>query len=202
MRRFGKVLEPHKWRFCVPKRFNFTYPSPKLLKDIVKLPLLATEPAEHIKDIWAVRHENDEARLCLTLDQKVFQQMTGNGINFPNFVIPVHRANGFSVLVSQWQGKKHCLFTGLENFQRNPQNAHPVAVLTFYDEFEKAKGIVLGRIDITDPMVDKKEMQRVLEILMESYLQEHGLERVRTFNKMPDKFDFESFFKSVRPRDL
>jgi len=186
----------------VPIRNHFTYPSPKLLKDIVKLPLLAVETKETIAEIWQTRHENDGSRISATIDSETYKKLTNNGKAFANFIVPVHRENGYTILVSQWQGEKHCLFTGLEAFQKNPTNAHPVAVLTMYDEFLKSKGIVLSRLDITDPVVTKEEMQRVLDLHFLAYMSEDGIQRVRTFNLEASKFDYENYIRSVRPRTM
>ena len=141
----------------IPSRFpgtrsHFTYPSPRLLKDIVKLPILAVENRERVREVWLGRHTNDQTRVGWTMDKKKFKAVMDNSkrweysfsiveicssfsdlvcFRFPMFVYPIHRKSGFIVLVSQWQDK-HCLFTGLEQFRQLGPNANPISVTTFY----------------------------------------------------------------------
>jgi ATP synthase F1 complex assembly factor 1 len=180
------------------KRGMFTYPSPRLLKDIVKIPILAMENREKIEEVWMERHKEDDARFGKVLGEYKFEMMMRNAKQFPMFMFPVHRENGFIVLVSQFQDR-HCLLTGVEAFQKLGQNAHPVCVVTFYDELMEKKKVILARGDITDPVVNKSEMIRLYEDLLFAYTAESGIQKVREFNLRPQEFDFQRYFQETRP---
>jgi ATP synthase F1 complex assembly factor 1 len=184
---------------AVPRRcMSFTYPSPRQLKDLVKIPLLAMETPHKITTVWRQRHDDDMARVGDVLPTTLYNTITSNSKQFPMFIFPVHRNNGFTVLVAQWQDK-HCLFVGLEQFQKHDADAHPVVVLTFYDDFKDKKDIVLARFDITDPVVTKAEVQKLFKDVTHYYTTESGLNWVRDFNLRPQTFDAENFFRVTRP---
>jgi hypothetical protein len=182
----------------VIKRGLFTYPSPRLLKDIVKLPLIAMENTDKIEQIWHERHVNDDARFGQVLGEKKYELLMSNSKQFPMFMFPVHRDSGYIVLVSQFQDR-HCLLTGLEAFQKLGANAHPICVVTFYDELKEKKKVVLARGDITDPVVNKKEVLRLFDDILFAYTAESGIQRVREFNLRPQEFDFQKYFHETRP---
>lgn len=179
------------------RRTLFTYPSPRLLKDIVKLPLLAMESTEKIETVWHERHFNDMARVGRIISQSKFDLLMSNSKQFPMFIFPVHRPSGYIVLVSQFQDR-HCLLTGLEAYQKQGSSAHPICVLTFYDELKEKKNVVLARCDITDPIVTKNEVQRLYDDIVFTYTADGPLQSVREFNLRPSEFDFEAYFSSSR----
>jgi len=180
------------------KRLHFTYPSPRALSDIVKLPLLALEPREKIVQVWNERHLGDEARVSTILDSSTYDRLLANGSSFPRFIIPVYEHDhSFRMLVLEWQSR-HCLLTGLEQFRQSGTSAFPVLVATFYEDFKKSKGLVLGRLDITDPIVKHAQARQVFELLLEFYTHEDKLAWIKTFNRDPSKFSIQDYLKLTK----
>ena len=100
---------------------------------------------------------------------------------------PVRRGEGHFLLLSQFQHRKHFLFTFLEDYKNNPETATPYFSLTMYDDFKETKDLVLARGDISD-MMKRSEAQRIMEFTTSFYLDNY--EAVEAFNHTPEKFDF------------
>lgn len=65
------------------------------------------------------------------------------------FIFPVRKGpNEFFMLVAQFQGR-HCIFTYLEDFKRNPHGCEPYMAVTFFDDFLDRKQLVLVRGDFS-----------------------------------------------------
>ena len=109
------------------------------------------------------------------------------GRRSPFFIFPVRRGEGkFFNLISQFQ-PPHCIFTFMEDFQRNPQLAEPYFAMTFFEDFKDSKGLVLVRGDFSGH-INKADATRLLQLTKHFYIDQPKL--VETFNQRPAEFDF------------
>ena len=53
---------------------------------------------------------------------------------------PVRRGEGHFLLLSQFQHRKHFLFTFLEDYKKNPALARPWLTMTLHDDLTKDRG--------------------------------------------------------------
>lgn len=172
-----------------------------MLSDIMKVPVLATESREIIREIWDVRHKDDASRAATVLTKSKFDTLASNGKRFRFFTYPVHRKTGVSVFVGQFQAPNHYLFAGLEGFREKGEGANPTLVVTFYDELAKGKDCVLTRGDITDPIITKEEAQQMMELAVRVHTEPELIEYLRVFNDTPREFNYERFFELVKPKN-
>ena len=86
--------------------------------------------------------------------------------------------------------QKSFVCTYLEDFKKNPLDANPYMVLTLFDELVRNKHLALLRGDVIFGMT-QDEGGVVMEMLLDSYLQDSEFEKVRQFNHAPNSFDIE-----------
>jgi len=106
------------------------------------------------------------------------------------FPVPKEKDNSYFMLVCQNQEKSFIL-TYLEDFRAKGDRANPYLVLTCFDEVVKSKGLALMRGDIISHM-SKAEGTVILNQIMDAYMIDENLERVRQFNHEPQKFDYQA----------
>ncbi|KAH8098127.1 ATP11 protein [Aureococcus anophagefferens] len=146
------------------------------LTDIVKLPLLKKEPTSKIAEIWR------SARRPLAR---------------ADVPLPVFRGGGHFLLLSQFQNRRHFLFTFLEDYKKNPAFSRPYVTLTLHDDLAKEKDIVLLRGDVEKQML-KEEADHVIAQVVESYCiasRYSSDSGPLTFNQRPNDFDLDAMLK-------
>ena len=102
-------------------------------------------------------------------------------------------SDAYFMLVLQNQ-QKSTILTYLEDYKRNPLNANPYLVLTFFDELITSKNLALLRGDVISHM-SRLEGATIMEQVLQSYLVDSEYETVRQFNHEPSSFDFETYTK-------
>lgn len=137
---------------------GFTYPAPRRLGDITKLPLLQKHTADRVEEIWRSYHDTHKTAFADVLSEQGYELLRARSKRCPLFVIPVRRdAQSFFTLLLQFQ-ERQILFTFLEDYKRNAAGAMPYFTMTMFDEFVTSKQIALMRADITN-MMKKEEAQ-------------------------------------------
>ena len=167
------------------------------LGDIVKLPLLRKEPAPRIKEIWAEYHQGRADAVARTLDATQATLLVDRAQAAPLQLHPVRRGEGHFLLLSQFQHRKHFLFTFLEDYKKNPAFARPYVTLTLHDDLAKEKDIVLLRGDVEKQML-KEEADHVIAQVVESYCiasRYSSDSGPLTFNQRPNDFDLDAMLK-------
>ena len=115
----------------------------------------------------------------------------------PTFLFPVFRDGGHFLLLSQFQNRRHFLFTFLEDYKKNPAFARPYVTLTLHDDLAKEKDIVLLRGDVEKQML-KEEADHVIAQVVESYCiasRYSSDSGPLTFNQRPNDFDLDAMLK-------
>ena len=176
------------------QRCNFTFPIPKQLNEVARVPLLKQESPVKIRQLWLDQFKSRPDVVVGTLAKPDFETLRANATACPMFLIPVMKdgQSSYFNLVSQFQDGKHCLFTSLDAFKANPGNAAPMFVATIYDELVTEKGIALIRGDIVNRLdITRQEAQTIVKFLRHVYINKFDL--VKRFNHHPRTFDYDEF---------
>ncbi len=104
----------------------------------------------------------------------------------PFFVFPVRKSSGHYMLVCQNQDKSF-IYTFLEDFKINPNNATPYLVITMFDELVFKKNIGLVRGDVIGDL-SKKDSETIFNLTKLYYTNESLYRDVVTFNRESSKF--------------
>ena len=107
----------------------------------------------------------------------------------PFFVFPVRKSTGYYVLVAQNQDKSF-IYTFLEDYKQNPQNATPYLVITMFDELVFKKGVALVRGDVIGDL-SKKESEIIFGMTKLYYTNESFYKDVVTFNRDSARFNYQ-----------
>lgn len=176
----------------IKRMFVFTYPCPRKLREVIKMSLIERETSVNIKSIWNQYHIGRPNNVSAVITSTQYQTLAKRLGESQFFIFPLKRESGYFFMLSQSQEKSN-LFTFLEDFKKNPNQATPYFVLTLFDELILQKGLVLIRGDIIDNLITKTEADNLLASFL-SYYVESGLydEYVFRFNHKPDQFNHES----------
>lgn len=140
---------------------GFSYPGPRKLADITKLPLLNAHNAQGVQGIWLEYHKHHASAIADTFRTDEFGTLMQRSQRCPLFVVPIPRQGGFFTMISQFQGRQ-CIVTYLEDYKRDPSNAQPYITLTLFDELLEKKGLALLRAEITNQLT-REEGTRYVE---------------------------------------
>eukprot|EP00949_MAST-11_sp_MAST-11-sp1_P000866 g866.t1 len=174
--------------FC--RDMSFSYPAPRRLAEIVKLPLLRSEPAERVQEIWTEHHaslENSIADVWSTEEYDAFKKVAQEQ---PMFVLPVRRDDGYFVQLVQAQFPV-VLMTWVEEYKLKPEAAPPYVTLNVFGDLIDEKGIALVRGDITNQQIKRDDAENLTRLFKEFYT--NRADRVVSFNE--GTLDFESFLR-------
>ncbi|CAM9138151.1 unnamed protein product [Ectocarpus fasciculatus] len=180
------------------RELSFSFPGPRKLEDITNLPLLAKEEKESIADIWTAYHDEREDSLGTVIPGDSLDDLQAKAKKCPMFVLPVWRDEGHFMMLSQYQDMCF-LLTYLEDYKVNPGGAQPYATISMYNDLVDSKGLGLIRADIT-PNLTKKEVDRLVRLLIRFYSPHMAHNHVEAFNLRPQEFDLEKLLQET-PRD-
>lgn len=127
----------------------------------------------------------------LVLSGKQGQTLLERAAESPFFVQPIFRADGFFMLLSQFQKPSHFLLAYLEDYKMDPHSATPLVTSTIFDDYATAKDVCLVRCDIVNKSIRDDEGHKVVSELIRNYLDEYG--EVQTFNSKPKEFHIDDF---------
>ena len=178
------------------KRSNFTFPIPRQLNEVARVPLLKQENAVKVRQLWLDQFKDRPDVVVGTMAKSEYTTFKANASACPMFLVPVMKPGGAAYfnLISQFQDGRHCLLTSLDAFRIDPATASPMMVSTIYDELIPDKSIALMRGDIVNRLeITKKDAQRILKFIRHFYTNKFDL--VRNFNLDSRNFDYESFLQ-------
>jgi len=170
------------------------------LESVMKMDLLKDRTVEEITHIWGEFHKNKNF-IFAAIPATDWKAMANRAAQFPTFLYPLPRQNGFEFFVQQFDGNE-CHITPLLAFQTHKENAPPCMTMIHYPDLMDSKGIVLMRGEPDPNFLNIHEAQ-LLALQVKMYYSEeigdkHDL--IEKFNKEPDKFhhmelvkEFETF---------
>lgn len=178
--------------FAVRRTFVFTYPCPRKLREVIKLSLIERELPGNIKRIWTEYHSKRPNNVATVITSTQYLTLSKRLAESQFFIFPLKRESGYFFMLSQSQDKSN-LFTFLEDFKKNPNQATPYFVLTIFDELVHQKNLILIRGDIVDNLITKAEASSLLTGFLSYYI-ESGLydDFVMKFNHKPEHFNHEN----------
>ncbi|CAH2085896.1 unnamed protein product [Euphydryas editha] len=180
-RQFSSVLNPKQ----ALKEENTT--EDKKLSDIFKVELVADKDAEEVQAIWEEYHKNKEV-ISATIPQDVYKKIQLNMKQFPTFLFPLPRSQGYEFIMCQSYG--HAVhFTPLLAFQVHKENAPECLTMVHYTELIE-KGIVLMRGEYDKNVLNGKEAQCLANEFQMYYSgkDQKKTNLLETFTKSPETF--------------
>uniref|UniRef100_W8C4F5 ATP synthase mitochondrial F1 complex assembly factor 1 n=1 Tax=Ceratitis capitata TaxID=7213 RepID=W8C4F5_CERCA len=168
----------------------------KKLEDIMKIELIVDKTAEEISKIWYEYHTKKDV-LAATLTVNQFDTLMERAKQYPIFLLPVPRSEGFEFIMLQFAANA-VHFTPLIAYQVHAENAPECLTLVHYTEV-KDKGLVLMRGEYDSKVLSGKEAQCLANQLQMFYCKndESKLKLLEKFNKKPDDFKHMDLIKEV-----
>lgn len=166
------------------------------LSDILKVQLLEDKTADEIKHIWLEYHKTKDV-VSAVINVKQFEELQQQGKEFPIFIFPLPRDQGYEFIMHQFHGNA-VHFTPLLSYQVHKENAPECLNIVHYTDF-KDKGIVLMRGEFDVNIISAREAQYLVNQLQMYYCQrdEARLALLRTFTKEPEKFKHMDVIKQI-----
>ena len=113
----------------------------KTLDDKMKLSLVKDKSTEEISEIWRQYHANKDA-VSAVIPIEMYSEMKLRFKEFPTFLFPLPRKQGYEFVVVQFDGDV-AHFTTLINYQAFKENAPECLTIDHFPELAEEKGIVL-----------------------------------------------------------
>ncbi|XP_017471978.1 PREDICTED: ATP synthase mitochondrial F1 complex assembly factor 1 [Rhagoletis zephyria] len=168
----------------------------KKLADIMKLELMEDKTAEEISKIWYEYHKTKDV-LAATLTVNQFDTLMERAKQYPIFLLPLPRSEGFEFIMLQFAANA-VHFTTLLAYQVHAENAPECLTLVHYTEM-KDKGIILMRGEYDSKVLTGQEAQCLANELQMFYYKsdQSKIKLLETFNKKPDEFKHTDLIKEV-----
>lgn len=183
------------------RAMSFTYPVPRDLKDIAKVPLLMQRDPQTIAALWKKQFENRKDVVTSVMSSQEYDRVRNNAKRSPMFVLPVEvEGRGNYNCILQFIDAKSALFTSVDSCKVNGiRSAPPYFILTAFDELVAKRGIVLVRGDIVNPRdVSKENAQMLMSATLKFYTDINLYIWVERFNHRSREFEFEEFKRQCR----
>lgn len=166
------------------------------LSDLVKVELFENKTVDEIKHIWLEYHKTKEV-VSAVIDPQQFEELMNKGQQFPIFIFPLPRDQGYEFIMHQFSGNT-VHFTPLLSYQVHKENAPECLNIVHYTEF-KDKGIVLMRGEYDANVISAREAQYLVNQLQMYYCQtdETKLNLLKTFTYEPQKFKHMDVVKQI-----
>ncbi|KAK9500535.1 hypothetical protein O3M35_001783 [Rhynocoris fuscipes] len=168
----------------------------KGLSDILKLELIENKTAEEIKDIWNNYHKGKDV-IYSTFTNEIFNKLNNNFINYPIFVLPLPRGDGYEFFLLQYSDNV-LHFTPLVLYKKHGENSPECFSVSYYTEL-KDKDIILMKGDFDKDVLSSLESQCLLNTVHMFYNGESDVRTnmIKMFNKKPDEFKFPEIISEV-----
>lgn len=97
------MLQPKKE---VPGGSESNKPENEQLDKIMKVDLIVNKEAEEIKTIWEQYHIQKEDVIAATIPVKDFEELKRKSVQYPIFVFPLPRSQGYEFIMCQFEGNR------------------------------------------------------------------------------------------------
>lgn len=196
-RQFSPLLQPKE---KLPAKPQTNEPR---LEQLLKLELVQDKSTDEIEAIWQQYHLTKECTIAAVIPAKDFEVMEQRASQFPTFLFPLPRSQGYEFIMCQFEGNRVHL-TPLLYFQVHKENAPECLTITHFKELQGDKGIVLMRGEYDGNVLNAKEAQCIANQLQMYYVQtdERKLELLERFTKSPDRFDHMDLVEEISSLSL
>jgi hypothetical protein len=82
----------------------------------------------------------------------------------------------------------------------DPNRAQPLITFSIFNDLANSHNLSLVRCDIINKGIEDDEGRKVMQHLLEAYRTENEYDIVQTFNKEPNKFDFDDFISRMNKK--
>lgn len=177
---------------------------PETLDSIMNTDLIREKPAEEISELWKKHFESKDVVYAI-LPTEEYKEIQLKAKDFPVFVYPLPRGEGYEFFVQQWNGNG-CHFTPLLSYQTHKENSPTCLSLRHYTELAEDKGIVLmvGHPDLNILSVSESQLLALQVKMFYGIQSALKFNLVRVFNNSPNTFkymelvkEFENYKKDV-----
>lgn len=175
---------------------------PSSLGDLIRFEMFESKSADEIAHIWTENFKGKES-ISAVIPADAYEEMTKQAQEFPTFLYPLPKDNGYEFVLSQFEGNR-CFFTSLINFQVHGENAPWQFCMTFYPELRDTKGIVLMTSEVDQSTMNLFEAQCLAQLQKLFYVSpdEKKADLLLTFNKNPDAFKYMDLVKELENSDM
>lgn len=162
----------------------------RTLDELMKTSLLEDKSKEEIVNIWTEFHKSKEV-VYGTLAGDVFKLITEHSSEYPTFLLPLPRNEGYEFIVLQFEGNE-VHFTPLISYQAYKADAPECLTLVYYAELLESKGVVLMKGEFDKNILSPIEAQCLVNTLHLYYGEknEKRLNLMHTFTYSPDSFRY------------
>eukprot|EP00747_Dinoflagellata_sp_TGD_P213650 gnl/TRDRNA2_/TRDRNA2_86576_c0_seq2.p1 gnl/TRDRNA2_/TRDRNA2_86576_c0~~gnl/TRDRNA2_/TRDRNA2_86576_c0_seq2.p1 ORF type:complete len:239 (+),score=41.80 gnl/TRDRNA2_/TRDRNA2_86576_c0_seq2:53-718(+) len=172
---------------------------PQRLSDIAKVDLLQQEPSARVREIWIEQFHTKERIVAGVMAAEEFAKFKDGSSSCPMFICPVPRGEGYMNFVWQSQGPHgtSLVYKTLEAFQANSEGVD--LNVKFFSELLDSHQLTLLHGELRSGVLTKEEASLMVRYTREAYTDPTMLSWVHRFNHSPSEFDYEQFFKDVKP---
>lgn len=175
---------------------------PKELKELVHLDLFESKLSNEISEIWS-EYFKDKDCISAVISTETYKKMKCLSDECPMFLYPLPKSQGYEFMLSHFDDNR-CFFTSLINYQVHEMNAPWQLCLTYYNDFEESKGIVLMASELDLDSLNVLEAQCLAQLQQLFYAS--GIKEkenlVRLFNKTPELFKYMDVVKEVESSNI
>jgi len=182
-------------------------PSHTGLDAILDVERVKEKTVEEITELWRLYHEHKDC-IYAVIPANEFVEMQKKAKEFPNFVYPLPRDQGYEYFVQQWSGDV-CHFTPLNLYQSEGVKAATCLSLIHYTELVTSQDVVLmhGQPDTKILSVYESQLLALQVKLYYGICSGLKFNHVRHFNNSPQTFhheqlirEFENYKKDARDK--
>lgn len=176
---------------------------PSKLDDLIRMELLESKTPDEIAHIW-MKHFKEKECISAVIPADVFADMISRIEEYPTFLYPLPKSQGYEFVLSQFDSPSRCFFTSLINFQVHGDNAPWQLCMTFYNELKASKGIVLMTSELDTSGLNVMEAQCLAQLQKLFYADptEQRQALLHCFNKSPDAFKYMNLVKEVEESNM
>jgi len=170
---------------------------PTKLDALMRTDLLADVSAEDISQLWT-KYWSERETVSAVMASDVFDAMSSRMKEFPLFLYPLPREQGYEFFMSQFTDE-HCFFTSLLNYQVNGEDAPWQLCFKLYPELKESKGLVLLACEFDNSALSVLEAQYLAQLQQLYYASptDTRVKLLRDFNHFPDSFKYMDVVKEI-----
>jgi len=175
---------------------------PGRLDALMRTDLLGEASTEVVERVWT-KYWSERETVSAIITAEVFDAMSPLMREFPVFLYPLPREQGYEFFVSQFT-EHHCFLTSLLNYQMNGEDAPWQICFKMYPELKESHGIVLMACEFDGNALSVMEAQFLAQLQQLFYANptEERVQLLRNFNQFPDSFKHMDVVKAVESGGL
>ncbi|TPX39715.1 hypothetical protein SeMB42_g06276 [Synchytrium endobioticum] len=173
----------------------------KPLSEILRTDLVLNLDAEGLTQIWNDHHSQSQRDVISgVMTQDFYKKHKERARQFPTFILPLPRKEGFEFFYIQHSGSQTYL-TSLLEFKTHGGFARPCLVMTYYDDLVSRFGIVLmlGEITSHNRTLNAVEARNLAYQIQLFYVNGNTekLELVEKFHRDPKGFNYQDLIAEI-----